>query len=112
MFADLKAWYAYNGFETDQKGQSTRSFPPAAHKAGLTARIFLNSYWTFNTNYSYQNGVKYAPGIIAGLDTCNRLDLTLSRKFAKGKGEFMVGLADVLNEDTNPVFHRPGCGGA
>ena len=78
----LKTWYAYNGFDPDQTNQSTRSFPPAAHKAGLTGRVFLNNNWILNSNYAYQNGVPYAPGILAGLHTYNRLDLSISRKFA------------------------------
>jgi outer membrane receptor for ferrienterochelin and colicin len=100
----LTAWYAYNGLETDQIDQSTRSFPPAAHKAGLTGRLFLNSDWTVNSNYVFQNGVEYNPSLIGGLHSFNRLDLTLSRKFAKGSGEFMIGVIDVLNETTDPVF--------
>jgi hypothetical protein len=34
----------------------------------------------------------------------HRLDLTLSRKVAEGNGEFMIGVADVLNKTTDPVF--------
>jgi len=100
----LTAWYAYNGLATDQIDQSTRSFPPASHKAGLTGRVFLNADWTLNSNYVFQNGVPYDPSLIGGLHSFNRLDLTLSRKFAKGKGELVVGVSDVLNETTDPVF--------
>jgi outer membrane cobalamin receptor len=102
----LKAWYAYNGLDTDQKDQSTRSFPPAAHKAGLTGRVFLSADWTLNANYAYQNGVEYAPGLLSGLHTYNRLDLTVSRKFNKDKGEFVIGVADVLNETTDTVIEQ------
>jgi len=52
----------------------------------------------------FQNGVPYDPSLIGGLHSFNRLDLTLSRKFAKGRGEFMIGVADVLNKTTDPVF--------
>ena len=100
------AWYAYNGYKTDLSGQNTRSFPPAEHKAGITGRVFINNDWTANVNYAYQNGVKYESGIIAGLHTSNRVDLTLSRKFAKDKGEFMIGVADILNETTDPVVEQ------
>jgi len=100
----LTAWYAYNGLEMDQTDQSTRSFPPAAHKAGLTGRVFLDANWTLNGNYVFQNGVAYNPSLIGGLRSFNRLDLTLSRQFAKGSGEFMIGVADVLNKTTDPVF--------
>jgi hypothetical protein len=30
--------------------------------------------------------------------------LNLSRKFAKDKGELMIGVADILNKATDPVF--------
>ena len=100
----LKTWYAYNGFETDQKDQSTRSFPPASHKAGLTGRVFLDDKWTFNSNYVFQNSVKYDQGLAEGLKTYQRWDLTLARKFAQKRGEFMIGVSDLLNETQNPVF--------
>jgi outer membrane cobalamin receptor len=100
----LTAWYAYNGLEMDQIDQSTRSFPPAAHKAGLTGRVFLDDNWTLNSNYVFQNNVEYDQSLIGGLHTFNRWDLSLSRKFAQEKGEFMIGVADVLNETTDPVF--------
>ena len=99
----VTAWYAYNGLATDDYGQNTRSFPPAAHKAGLTVRVFLDADWTLNSNYAFQNGIEYSPSIMRSLHTSNRWDLTLSRKFAKSKGEFMVGVSDVLNKTTDPV---------
>ncbi len=100
----LMGWYAYNGLKTDQTNQSTRSFPPATHKAGLTGQVLLDTNWTFNSNYVFQNDIEYDESLIAGLHSSNRWDLTLSRKFAKERGEFMIGVADVLNETTNPVF--------
>jgi hypothetical protein len=41
---------------------------------------------------------------VEGPQSFHRLDLTLSRKFAKGKGELMIGVADVLNKTNSPVF--------
>ncbi len=102
----MTAWYAYNGLTTDQNNQNTRSFLPATHKAGLTERVFLDADWTLNVNYTFQDSIEYAPGFIAGLDTINRLDLTLSRKISRGKGEFMIGVADLLNETTAPVIEQ------
>ena len=102
----MTAWYAYNGLTTDQNNQNTRSFLPATHKAGLTERVFLDDDWTLNANYSFQDSIEYAPGFIAGLDTINRLDLTLSRKISRGKGEFMIGASDLLNETTAPVIEQ------
>ena len=100
----LKLWYAYNGFETDHKDQSTRSFPPSAHKAGLTGRLFINDKWAINSNYVFQNGVEYDQSLMKSLNSYHRWDLTLSRKFAKDKGEFMIGVTDILNKTSDAVF--------
>lgn len=100
----LKAWYAYNEFETDQTDQSTRSFPPATHKAGLSGHMSLDSHWTVNSNYTFQNGIEFDQSLMASLHSFNRWDVTLSRKFAKERGEFMIGVTDILNENTDPVI--------
>jgi iron complex outermembrane receptor protein len=100
----LTVWYGYNGLALDELNQSTRSFPPASHKAGLTGRVYLDPDWTLNSNYVFQNGIKENQGIEKELISFNRLDLTLSRKIAKGQGELMIGVADVPNKTTNPVF--------
>jgi outer membrane receptor protein involved in Fe transport len=100
----VRAWYAYNALVTDEFGQVTRSISPSQQKAGLNGRWYVDKDWTFNTNYAFRSAVK-AFGTAAGdLKCSDRLDLTLSRKFAKGKGEFMVGVMDVLNKNTEPVY--------
>jgi iron complex outermembrane receptor protein len=100
----ITAWYAYNAFVTDEFGQITRSLAPAEHKAGLNTRWYLDKDWTFNTNYVFQNGINMFGAVVKDPCSFHRLDLTLSRKFAKGKGELMIGVTDVLNETTDPVF--------
>lgn len=102
--ARVSAWYAYNDLETDEPGQSMRAYAPAQHKAGLTARLFLNDGWVFNANYRYAD-TTIATGsqttlLNAGL--IHRLDLTLAKGFASGKGELMVGVSDVFNETEGP----------
>jgi outer membrane cobalamin receptor len=100
----IRAWYAYNALVTDECGQVTRSILPAQNKAGLNNRWYVDKDWTFNTSYVFQSAVK-AYGTAAGDVKCsNILDLTLSRKFAKGKGELMFGVTDVLNKNTDPVY--------
>ncbi len=99
----ITAWYAYNALVTDEFGQVTRSFSPSEHKTGLTSRLYLDKDWTFNTNYVFQNAVKMHKAVVEDLHSFNRLDLTLSRKFAEGNGELMIGVTDVLNETTDPV---------
>ncbi len=101
----ITGWYAYNGFATDELGQITRSFQPAAHKAGLGGRWILDKDWTFNTNYVFQNSISSTyEANLKNPKSFNRLDLTLSRKFAKGTGELMFGVSDVLNETGDPVY--------
>jgi outer membrane cobalamin receptor len=100
----IRAWYAYNAVVTDEFGQVTRSILPSKNKAGLSSRWYLDKDWTFNTNYAFQSKIDSFQ-TAAGNEKCSsRLDLTLSRKFANGNGEFMIGVMDVLNRDTAPVY--------
>lgn len=99
----ITAWYAYNGLELDEDGQCTRSLPPANHKVGLNTRWYLDKNWTFNTNFVFQNSVRPVDPILKASPAFHRLDLTLSRKFADGKGELTIGVTDVMNETTNPI---------
>jgi len=102
----FSAWYAYSDLQTDEPAQSLRAYAPAQHKAGLTGRLFLNNGWVFNANYKYAD-TTIATGsssqttlLNAGL--IHRLDLTISKKIAGGKGEVMVGVSDVFNETEGP----------
>jgi outer membrane receptor protein involved in Fe transport len=95
-------WYAYNDMVTDEFAQMTRSVFPSQHKAGLTGRINLDKDWTFNANYAFQNRIHTYATVIKDSSTYNRLDLTLSRKLAKSKGELMFGILDVFNDTTQP----------
>jgi iron complex outermembrane receptor protein len=100
----ITGWYAYNAFVTDEFGQVTRSTTPAMNKAGLTCRWHVDKDWTFNTNYVFQDAIESFGTSSGDISAFQRLDLTLSRKFAKGKGEFMIGVTDVSNKTTDPVF--------
>ncbi|MBM4103821.1 MAG: TonB-dependent receptor [Planctomycetes bacterium] len=100
----LTGWYAYNGFETDEFAPKLRSTFPSQHKAGLSGRYILDNEWIFNANYAFQNGINAFGTVVKDPQTLHRLDLTLSRKFAKGTGEFMVGVSDVLNKTADAVY--------
>jgi iron complex outermembrane receptor protein len=101
----LSAWYAYNDFRTDQVNQSVRSYAPANHKAGLTARLFLDDAWTFNANYAYSNTTEpLVTDTLFPVETSHCLDLTVATRFADGRGEFMLGVSDVLNKTDGPNF--------
>jgi outer membrane cobalamin receptor len=113
--ARLSAWYAYNNFQTDQLQQAIRSYMPAEQKVGLTGRLFLPDGWTFNTNYKYTGLTPVMKGDPAFLVmngdpslrdvyASHRLDLTIAKTFAKGNGEIMFGVSDLLNKTTGPNF--------
>lgn len=99
----ISAWYAYNDFQLDQSDQSIRSFQPAKHKAGLTGRLFLPDQWVLNANYKFTDTTSgdSVSGNMA--DGSNRLDLTISKGFAKGQGELMFGVSNLLNKVNNPI---------
>ncbi len=109
--SNLSAWYTYHNLALEHYTQIIRSFIPARHEAGLTYRRFVDENWVFNTNYSYMGvsraydtssvgDIQFSP--FNKTQVINRLDLTLSRKFNKGSGEFMIGVADVFNK-TSPA---------
>jgi iron complex outermembrane receptor protein len=101
---EITAWYAYNALVTDEFAQDTRAFSPSRHKTGISGRWHLDKTWTFNTNYAYQEGINtYGVNGVEYPQSIHRLDLTLSRKFAKGQGELMIGVSDVLNKTSDPV---------
>jgi hypothetical protein len=100
----ITAWYAYNALVTDDFAQDTRAFSPSRHKTGISGRWHLDKTWTFNTNYAYQEGINtYGVNGVEYPQSIHRLDLTLSREFAKGQGELMIGVSDVLNKTSDPV---------
>jgi hypothetical protein len=100
----ITGWYGYNELVTDRYSQGFRAFGPSRHKAGLRSQWHLKKNWVFNANYSFQNEIEPWGTIVKGLHSLNRLDFTLSRAFAKGKGEVMIGVTDVLNKTSDPVF--------
>lgn len=99
----ISAWYAYNALRTDKFEEYIRAAYPASHKAGLNTRLFLADDFVFNTNYTFYNSIFHYENISTGTPLSHRLDLTLSKQFADGKGEFMIGVSDVLNETSRPV---------
>jgi iron complex outermembrane receptor protein len=100
----IAAWYAYNALSTDNFNENIRAAYPAEHKAGLNARLFLSDGFAFNANYTYYNSIHHFDNIFVDTPISHRLDLTLSKKIAKGKGEIMIGVSDVLNSTSGPVF--------
>jgi len=100
----LSAWYAYNHFETDQSGQFVRGMMPARHKAGLTGRLFLSDNWTFNCNYKFTDTTPASASVINAVGSSNRLDLTISKEIAAGKGELMFGVSDLLDKSHDPFI--------
>ena len=99
----LSLWYAYNDFELDMINQPLRASLPAKHKFGATGRLFLADGLTFNTNYKFTNTTTYNPRYGGNVDISNRLDLTIAKTFADGKGELMFGVSDLLNKTNDPI---------
>ncbi len=102
----LAVWYAYNELHLDRVQQNIRAYHPARHKCGLTGRLFLEDGWTLNVNYKYsdtmnRNGFTVSP--YNDMDPYHRLDLTVSKRLAHGRGELMVGVSDLLNKTTQAV---------
>ena len=66
----------------------------------------MSDGWTFNTNYRYTT-TTYAcrdDSTLVDAGPSHRLDLGLAKEFAKGNGEVMVGVSDVLNKTNGPHF--------
>ncbi|OHB62186.1 MAG: hypothetical protein A2167_01775 [Planctomycetes bacterium RBG_13_46_10] len=100
----LSAWYAYNDLRTDQSHQNIRSLYPSKHKVGLTSRLNLSQDLTFNVNYSFNNAMNSYENSSIDTGTSNRLDFTLAKRFAKGQGELLFGVSDLLDKIKEPVF--------
>ena len=101
----LSAWYAYNDFQEDVSQQAIRSYMPAQQKAGLTGRLFLSDGWTFNANYRYTGSTPATKNdYLLDVGPSHRFDLAVAKTFAKGNGEVMIGVSDVLNKTNGPNF--------
>ena len=101
----LSLWYAYNDFEADGTGQKVRSYLPAAHKAGVTGRLFMDHDTCLNVNYRYTDTTDVAGETrIFPIDMVHRLDVTVSKAFANQRGEVMIGVSDLLNETRDPKY--------
>ena len=72
--------------------------------AGLNTRLFLSEGFVFNANYTYYNSIDNYGNTDVKTPITHRLDLALSKEFADGKGELMIGVSDVLNSTSGPVF--------
>ncbi len=97
----LSAWYAYNDFHLDQSDQPIRAYRPVEHKCGLTGRLFLDGGWALNANLKINGMTPKNPFFEsrqASLKSYHRLDLTLAKSLADGRGELMFGVSDLLNK--------------
>jgi len=103
----FSAWYGYEHFELNRFNQPIRAFLPPKIKFGLTGRWFFAEGWTFNANYRFNETTPKNPFVdadIADLDSYARLDLSISKKFANDRGEWMVGVSDVFNKSSQAVL--------
>ncbi|MCE5186031.1 MAG: TonB-dependent receptor [Planctomycetaceae bacterium] len=104
--AKISAWYSYNELNTDDPAEVVRAFFPARHKAGIRLLYDFDQFWTGAVNFVYNDVIHLneAGSPFKEASVFNRLDMTLSRSFAKGSGEWMLGVSDVLNQTEDPVF--------
>jgi iron complex outermembrane receptor protein len=105
----FSSWYAFNGFQPDQRDQQVDAYLPAKHKAGLTARVWLPYESTLTVNYRFASPtsgeqvdlLRYtSPGV------SHRFDLNVAKGFAKGKGEFLLGVNNLFHRTNDPAELR------
>lgn len=97
------AWYTYNDFQEDISSQQIRAYPPAPHKVGLTGRAHLPHDVTVNANYRYTSWTPTDPSLDQPARGSHRMDLTLAKSIADGRGEVMVGVTDLLDSTDRAV---------
>ena len=110
----VSVWYAYNGFQEEEKGCTLRSYPPARHKVGLRGRLFLKDRWSLNANYRYtdttpydQSGVSIGSGLPRNAaPPSHRFDLVLTKEFGKGKNKVMFGVLNVFDKQNGIMQDR------
>lgn len=104
--AKVTAWYAYNELNTDNSAEVVRAYFPSRHKAGVRFLYDLDEHWTFAANYAYNDIIHLnaSESPFREADMFHQFDLTLSRQFAQGRGEWMFGVSDVLNKVQHPVY--------
>jgi outer membrane receptor protein involved in Fe transport len=99
----LSGWYAHNHLETDQTNQEIRAFAPAAHKAGLNARIPLPARLTFNLGYAYASSTTDADTPPTHVGVHHQCDAALAWGLPQNHGEVMIGVWDLFHESDDPV---------
>jgi len=103
---NLSTWYAYNELVTDKNDDAIRAYFPARHKVGARYSYRLVNDWLFQANYIYNDAIhtnaSNSPSDDASVS--HRLDLTFSRKLFDKKTDILFGVADVLNETSDPVY--------
>jgi len=100
----LSTWYAFNDFQPDRGNQDMRAFLPAKHKVGVTGRLFLPDGFALNANYAFVDTTPGNPDTRNHAGSSNRLDLAVSKDLAKGKGQILVGISDLLTKTHDPVM--------
>ncbi|MHC4976554.1 MAG: TonB-dependent receptor plug domain-containing protein [Planctomycetota bacterium] len=94
----LSAWYAYVDFNANQSAQDTRSFYPARHKVGVTARAELAESITGNLTYRYTDTTPDLTSLGADVPAFHQLDLTLASPVLEGRGEILIGVRDLFDQ--------------
>ena len=97
----ISLWYSFQDLQEDQNAQAERSLYPTRHNVGMTTRWQIHPRWTANANYRYHDAMAIQNdnnNSLGDIDLYHRLDLTLTHSFAQDRGEWMVGVTDLLNQ--------------
>ncbi len=88
-------YFAWNGFETDQPNQDTRSYYPSKFKFGATGRTGIGEHWTLSANYAF-TGLTHRETDDGRLPMTHSLDISVARTLG-AHAELQVGINDVMD---------------
>ncbi len=99
---DIELWSSYEDTEVRAVPTDVMSILPPDFKIGINTRYYISDTWTLNTNYKYTDDIFSAGEVI--VDDTSDLTIALSKEFADGNGEIMVGVKNLFDEDFNYNF--------
>ena len=98
--SDIELWCAYDDIDLNASRANLTSIAPARLRFGVSNRYFLPDNWVFNTQYKY-SGEQFITQNSDSVDGYNDLTVALSKGFAQGNGEVMVGVSNLCSDDYN-----------
>ena len=99
---DWVLWGSYEDAEVRVVPTDFMTILPPRLKVGMTNRYYLPDQWTLNTSYKYADELYSGHQVI--VEETSDLTVALTKGFANGNGEFMVGVQNAFDEDFNFNF--------